>query len=242
MANDTWATILAAARIKARDTSTTNPGVSDAQYLVLFNRRYRAYYAKFEPRVVLHSSTTSGLTLPLLGGTCLTTPVNYARILAVFKEAAAGDTDMGVQMKIYRDLPGKSALDQLLDLRNSELGANSSEPNHVVLVRAQTTTAGSQGKWRAFFAPFADNTYYFSCIAELEATDLTTGTDAPDVTPNGSAFLTALTAYDAACLLNRPQDFKANLMEEAGAYADVAKFLGAEMSAPLQRQPEARRG
>lgn len=242
MANDTWTTILAAARIKARDTSTTNPGVSDAQYLVLFNRRYRAYYAKFEPRVVVHRAIDSGLTLSVSSVVKLTTAVNYARIVALFREAAVSDSTMATQIKILKDIPDRSALDQLLDLANVDLSGAVGTPNTAALVRAQTTTAGSQGKWYVFVSPIPDNTYYFSCIAELEATDLTAGADAPDVTPNGAAFLTVMTAYDAACLLNRPQDFKAHLMEEAGTYADVAKFLGAEMSAPLQRQPEARRG
>lgn len=240
MANDTWTGILAAARIMARDTSSTNPGVSDASYLVLFNRRYRAYYARLEPRVVRHHSTTCGLTLAVGGHTALTTPTNYARIHSVFREDSATALVQVRPITIFRDEPGRSALERVMDLRNTELGANDGTPNHVALVREATTTAASQGKWRAYFSPGADNTYYFSVIAEVESTDLAAPADAPDVSPTGAAFLTVMTAHDAACLLNRPADFRQHLLDEAATYGDASYLLAQDMNGALPRGPEGR--
>lgn len=232
MANDTWAEIRAAARLYARDTSSTNPGVSDAQMLIIVNRRGRGYYSRFEPRVIQHTGSQTGLTVSSNGVTATTTPVNYARIISLHRETSNSVTD-GVQLKI---LP---TVDELLNERTRLLGGGNAAPESVAVVRAQTTTPGSQGKWKMLLDKLSDSTYFFSGWFEVEYTDLVNTTDAPDLSPVGAADLAVLTAYDCALLLNRPDSFLNGIIQRAANIERVSEMLAADMAPQLTRRKSA---
>ncbi len=229
---DTWSQILTRSRIYSRDTSATQPGVTDARALVMFNARYRTYYAKFESRLVRHTGGVSGLSLQATSVSALTSRTDYARFHACYLEAANNTTD-GTQLRIFK------TVDEALKERSANTGGELA-PSGCAFYRIASTDTAQQGKWRFEMSGASDGNYYISLLAEVHAADVALANDVPDVTPEGSADLAALLGYDISCLLNRPEDFKQGVLAKAAYFERVMELVGGEMADRLVRSPAGR--
>lgn len=238
MANDTWADIRAMARIYARDQSSANPGVPDADLLKIFNRRYRAYYSRFEPRLIQHTGLQTGIHFAVAGITATTTPTNYARCHHADLETSNSTLDgTSAGAASVRILP---TLEDLMKERRQRVDDGSGPIKSICFVRAQTTTAASQGKWKVVADILAEADYYISGWFEIEPADLVNTTDAPDVSVVGAADLAVLTAWDQSVLLNRSDSFLQAVLARSANFERVCALLGQDMNGQLVRSPDGR--
>lgn len=92
MAQLTGTLILAYARIDAQDTSTVNPGVTDAQGLILLNGILTAWFRNQESRASYLSATASGLTVNANSQTATSSATSIAQVAEAYQATAVGTT------------------------------------------------------------------------------------------------------------------------------------------------------
>lgn len=196
MAVLTVANIILHSRILALDTSTTEPGLTDAQYTSLFNEAYLRWVEAIEMRPKFLTPTAAGL----------------ASVAASTKSVVLSDATVYEPLQIHK-VSGSSATTgtplervephvilALLD------GASNGTTAKWAAIRTPATSSADIGKWTVYLYPPPDATAHFSLVARCYPAVLTTS-DTPDVSEPSAYTLARIVAVRAATALGRDGDF-----------------------------------
>ena len=207
------------ARQNYLDTDTTNASLSDAELLRWANEVYSLVRDKQSPRYIHEHSTTLGTAMTAGDFTVTTTLKTVAEIRALYVEAAA--TDITGQQPLQ-----KAPLDRVKQLAFAHTSGYS-RPRIYALQRLATFTAANQGAWVIHLWPAAGSVYKFiSAMVRHEITELSAGSDVPDLTATEVYSLWRVVGALGATALRRTelaQGLMALVTPEWRAAFDVAR-------------------
>lgn len=226
----TVATILSRARELYRDTSMTNPGVSDAILIDRINDYYNRLANVFQrrPRSFAHGAAANwSATSVAVGTTSINTvATDILEFLAIHREATDGPIAVGPRLE-------RLAVHRILELQRTD--ATGAAPTKCSLERIGTNTVASMGIWRVRYHPIPDTSYFFSAITLNEPQTLTTTTQAPDLTNEEAYIIAHLVAADGALLTRREAQVREAILEAVPER--ILRALGRAAEIPHRKRP-----
>lgn len=229
MAVLTTANAVLHARLLALDTSTVQPGLTDAQYLSLLNEAYLRWFEAIEPRIKWYTPTQAGLN-GIAAGTYqkTTTPVDIADILQLCLASGATAADG----KALERVEPHAMLKKIAEETTQGVVARWSA------VRLTTSTDADIGKWSITFHPIPAATTNLSLIVKTAPALLVSGSVNPDVSEQAAYTLARIVAARAAAALGRDGEFIQNIVQPIPD--DIRQSFGFGMTTrrPIQRNDE----
>lgn len=185
----------ALARLRIRDTSTVNPGISDANLNLLIEEA-RQFYASLFPEQFVRNLGTFASTASQIAfqATIAAGNVEWREITSVYLVGSATPTT-------YRPMRFANALEEILEAQR--LDPAEDEPRDVLVMRSN----GSDTVLDVFTWPIPDAIYSFQIWGRYEPALLTADGDALLFGFHGSRVVARIAALTAARVIGRPEDF-----------------------------------
>lgn len=205
MAQLTGTLILSYARIDAQDTSTVNPGVTDAQGLILLNGILTQWFRNQKSNASYLSATASGLTVSANSQTATTSIATIAEIAEAYQATAVGTTSPTtppLKRVSVRDIR------QLYDDSDGVFTGSSSTWS-MWAAELEKDTA----KWLVYVYPVLNSAAYLltRCVLHQQLGALGS---TPDLTEVDGFYVSKLLGAKIAKLCDRDDSFIASILSE----------------------------
>lgn len=186
------------ARTLVRDTSTANPGLSDATYNLLIAEARSEYAAMYPEQFTGDLSFGAAPTTTATQFRKTFTPTDIVRNVLNIRANLSGT--------IYTPLEQTGSVQEILGLIASN-GTNA-PPTKYFCVR----TLNSDTQWDVYFYPVPDNAYNLIFTANVEPSELSSDANPVLFNYSGSRTIARMAAIKAAIILGRSADYIQNLM------------------------------
>lgn len=201
MAQLTGTLIVARSRVFAQDTATTDPAVSDANYLILLNDVLMRYTRDVRQKTSIIPASTSGLTFAA-NDVVVTTSVDMGEILSFHSSDTTAANDL-----LSEALSVWTVRDMLEAHRASGAGTVSGGGSEWLAVAWEKVVEGTTSeKARVYVWPPLSVTRYLT-VRTSPDTLIAALTDTPDISVHDAYTVARLLAWEGARLHTRDEAF-----------------------------------
>lgn len=216
-------------RLRVRDTSTVNPGISDANWNLLIEQA-RQFYAALHPEQFTRNLGTFPCTQSAISfqATISAGNVEWRAITSAFLQDDSGTPTL------YTPLRFSESLEDILKLQADD--NTEATPDRLLILRSN----GSDTVLDIYLYPIPDLTYDIQLWGYFEPALLTGDSDPLLFGFHGSRTVAMIAALTAARILGRPEDFVRGIAEELPDRVATRAIEDARYTRPLSHPGKTR--